>query len=371
MSFGVSSVSQVPEDPMQLPILGRGTAANPPNRFVGLEIVPADDGDLLHDEASSPRTQFLRDHTRGIVATNDSPDVPFDASVNPYRGCEHGCVYCFARPTHEYLGYSSGLDFETRILVKHEAPELLRAALSAPGWRPRPIALSGVTDPYQPVERRLGLTRRCLEVLAAFRNPVGVVTKNHLVTRDADLLAELASAGAAVVNLSVTTLDERLQRSMEPRASPPSGRLRAIEELSRAGVPVRVLVAPVIPGLTDHELPAIVAAAAAAGAVAAGYVPLRLPFALKELFEAWLATHQPARKDRVLNRVREMHGGRLYDARWERRMRGEGVFAEQLRALYESACRRAGLVERVPLSAEAFRVPDAGGQLGLFDGGGS
>jgi DNA repair photolyase len=345
---------------------GRGTPHNPANRFVGREVV-ADPDALADDEQPAPGTQFLRDHTRGILATNDSPDVPFDVSLNPYRGCEHGCVYCFARPTHEYLGYSAGLDFETRILVKHEAPELLRRALASPRWEPRPIALSGVTDPYQPVERRLELTRRCLEVLAEFRNPVGVVTKNHLVTRDADLLAELAGHGAAVVNLSLTTLDETLQRVMEPRASTPVRRLDAIRRLSEAGVPVRVLVAPVIPGLTDHELPAILAAAAEAGATAAGYVPLRLPHGLKELFETWLGTHFPDRKEKVLNRVRDLRGGKLYDAAWGTRMRGEGAFAAQMAALFATGCRRAGLAERVPLSAAAFRRLDAHGQMGLFD----
>jgi DNA repair photolyase len=246
-----------------VPLRGRGAAGNPANRFDARAFEV--DGDALDadpDLASDPGTRFLHDHTRAILAFNDSPDVPFDASLNPYRGCEHGCVYCFARPTHEYLGFSAGLDFETRILVKHDAPRLLRETLASPRWTPRPIALSGVTDPYQPVERRLGLTRRCLEVLAEFRNPVGVVTKNHLVTRDADLLASLAEHGAAVVNVSLTSLDDALQRRMEPRASSPARRLDAIRTLASAGVPVRALVAPVIPGLTDHELPALLAAAA-------------------------------------------------------------------------------------------------------------
>ena len=343
---------------------GRGTAHNPANRFDGREVVL---DPHTAEEEPGPRTEFLRDHTRGIVATNDSPDVPFDASVNPYRGCEHGCVYCFARPTHEYLGFSAGLDFETRILVKHDAPELLRKALASPRWVPRAIALSGVTDPYQPVERRLEITRRCLQVLAEFRNPVGVVTKAHLVTRDADVLAELAEHGAAVVNVSVTTLDEPLARVMEPRASTPTRRLDAIRRLSAAGIPVRVLAAPVVPALTDHELPAILAAAAEAGATAAGYVPLRLPFGLKGLFEAWLEAHFPDRKEKVLNRVRDMRGGKLYDSEWGTRMRGEGAFALQMAALFRTAARRAGLAEAVPLSAAAFRRVDGGGQMGLFD----
>jgi DNA repair photolyase len=345
---------------------GRGTAQNPGNRFVSAEFVA--DMDAYDPDEPGPRTQFMRDHTRGIIARNDSPDIPFDASLNPYRGCEHGCVYCFARPTHEYLGYSSGLDFETKILVKHDAPALLRKELQAAKWDGRPIALSGVTDPYQPVERRLQLTRKVLEVLAEFRNPVAVVTKNHLVTRDADLLAELASHGAAVANISVTTLDAELQRTMEPRASTPARRLEAIRVLSEAGIPVRVLIAPVVPGLTDHEMPAIAAAAARAGATAAGYVPLRLPFALKELFEGWLRTHVPDRADKVLNRIRALRGGKLYDAQWGTRMTGEGIFAVQMEALYATACRKAGLTRDLPtLSSAAFRRPHPAGQMGLFD----
>ncbi len=277
---------------------GRGTGENPPNRFERSwhEIDP-EEGEP--DEVSAPVTQFLRDSSRTIIATNDSPDIPFEASVNPYRGCEHGCVYCYARPTHEYLGFSAGLDFETKILVKEDAPELLRRELSAARWRPKPIAMSGVTDPYQPVERKLRVTRRCLEVLAEFRNPVSVVTKNRLVTRDLDLLSELASHEAAAVFVSVTTLDQALVRRLEPRTSTPDARLAAIEELAGAGVPTGVLVAPVIPGLTDQEIPAILAAAAKAGAKYAGYVPLRLPLGVGPLFESWLESHFPGKRDRV------------------------------------------------------------------------
>jgi DNA repair photolyase len=216
-------------------IRGRGTAWNPPNRFEPIDFVP--DRDVLDPDEPGPRATFLRDASKSIISRNDSPDIPFTASVNPYRGCEHGCIYCFARPTHEYLGFSSGLDFETKILVKHDAPELLRKELQSPRWKPQPIAISGVTDPYQPAERKLGITRQCLEVLAEFRNPVSIVTKNHLVTRDADLLSELALYGAAAVNISVTTLDEKLQRVMEPRASTPARRLEAIRVLSAAGIP--------------------------------------------------------------------------------------------------------------------------------------
>jgi DNA repair photolyase len=350
-------------------IRGRGAAQNPKNRFVDSECVADGDWlDTLGDDEPGPRTQFLRDHTRGIVSRNDSPDIPFETSVNPYRGCEHGCIYCFARPTHEYLGFSAGLDFETRILVKHEAPELLRRELASPKWTGQPIAMSGVTDPYQPVERRLGITRACLEVLAEFRNPVAMVTKNHLVTRDIDLLGELAAHQAAIVNLSVTTLNEKLQRVMEPRASTPARRLEAVRRLAEAGIPVRVLVAPVVPGLTDHEMPAIIAAAAQAGATAASYIPLRLPHGLKGLFEDWLQTHFPDRKDKVLNRIREMRGGKLYDSEWGTRMRGEGLFADQYEALFGAACRKHGLVRDFPpLSSAGFRRPhDRAGQMGLF-----
>jgi DNA repair photolyase len=318
-------------------------------------------------EGPAPETQFFKDPSRSLITVNDSPDVGFEASVNPYRGCEHGCIYCYARPTHEYLGFSAGLDFETKILVKEDAPELLRRELSSPRWKPQVLAISGVTDPYQPIERRLRLTRRCLEVLAEFRNPVVIITKNHLVTRDMDLLGELARHDAAAVYLSVTTLDGDLARTMEPRTSHPSRRLAAIEALSRAGVPTGVLVAPVIPGLTDHEMPAIISAAAKAGARCAGYVLLRLPHAVAPLFEAWLTEHRPARKDKVLNRIRAIRGGRLNDPRFGTRMKGEGIFAEQIKDLFSLACRKAGIVARGPnLSTAAFRHP-APAQPSLFE----
>ena len=274
---------------------------------------------------------------------------------------------CYARPTHEYLGYSAGLDFETKILVKEDAPALLRRTLASPRWKPQVVALSGVTDPYQPAERRLGITRRCLEVLLEFRNPVAIITKNGSVTRDLDLLTELARFDAVSVSLSVTTLDAGLQRRMEPRTSRPARRLAAIEALAAAGVPGGVRVAPVIPGLTDHELPAIVKAAVGAGAGHAGTVLLRLPHGVKQLFEEWLEHHYPERRDKVMNRLRALHGGRLYDPRYGRRQRGGGPFAEQLRELFELACRRAGLpAERPKLSVSHFRRP-ADAQLGLFD----
>ncbi|MBI2881116.1 MAG: PA0069 family radical SAM protein [Candidatus Tectomicrobia bacterium] len=347
-----------------LSVRGRGAGENPPNRFESLSYDWERDETNL--EVPAPGTCFFKDSTRSILSCNESPDVGFEASLNPYRGCEHGCVYCYARPTHEYLGFSAGLDFETKILVKEDAPGLLRKALSSPRWRPQVVAMSGVTDPYQPVERRLALTRRCLEVFLGFRNPVVIVTKSHLVTRDIDLLAGLARCQAAAVYLSVTTLDGRLSRIMEPRASRPARRLAAIEALARAGVPVGVLVAPVIPGLTDHEIPSIVAASARAGARFAGYVELRLPYGVGGIFERWLARHLPEAKEKVLNRVRAIRGGRLNDPRFGHRMRGSGVFAEQTAALFRVACRRAGVEGRCPaLSTAAFRRP-CGDQLSLF-----
>ena len=347
------------------PKRGRGAPANPPNRFEALSY--ARDPEWNDPEDPGLETQFFRDTSRSIIAYNDSPDVGFDASINPYRGCEHGCIYCFARPTHEYLGFSAGLDFESKILVKEDAPELLRRELATPGWKPQPLAISGVTDPYQPIERRLQLTRRCLEVLAEFRNPVVIITKNHLVTRDVDLLSELAHYKAARVFLSITTLDGHLARVMEPRASHPTRRLAAIKTLSLAGVPTGVLTAPVIPGLNDHELPSIIAAAARAGVQSAGYVPLRLPYGLGPLFEQWLSQHFPGRKDKVLHRIRAMRGGKLNDPNFGSRMRGEGIFAEQIGALFALACRRAGIDGRGPaLSTAAFRVPSAS-QLSLFE----
>lgn len=346
-------------------IRGRGTVENPANRFERIEYLP-EEGEA--DSAGpGPQTRFYRDTSRSLLAHNESPDVGFEVSLNPYRGCEHGCIYCYARPFHEYLGFSVGLDFETKIMVKEDAPELLRRELMSPRWKPQVIAMSGVTDPYQPAERRFRLTRRCLDVLAEFRNPVGVVTKNHLVTRDTDLLGELAGYGAAVVNLSITTLDPELHRRMEPRTSTPERRLAAVGALSRAGIPVRVMVAPVIPGLTDHEIPSIVSAAARAGASGAGFIMLRLPYGVKDLFQEWLERHYPERKRRVLNRVREVRAGALNDPRFRSRMRGEGVYARQIQALFEASCKKAGLNrEPFSLSAEAFRRP-GGRQLSLFE----
>ncbi|NIR42752.1 MAG: PA0069 family radical SAM protein [Gemmatimonadetes bacterium] len=350
---------------ISLPVRGRGASHNPANRFEPIEIVR----DRWEDpEDPAPRTQLFWDTSRTIIARNASPDVGFETSVNPYRGCEHGCVYCYARPYHEYLGLSAGLDFETKIFVKEDAPRLLREALMKPSWTPQTLALSGVTDPYQPAERRLQITRGCLEVLADFRNPTAVVTKNHLVTRDIDHLGELARFGAAAVTISITTLDDDLQRRMEPRASSPARRLDVIARLSTAGIPVGVNLAPVVPGLTDHELPRILEAAAEAGARRAGYLLLRLPYGVKDLFQSWLEGHFPDRKEKVLARLRSLRGGRLNDPRFGKRHRGEGPFAAQIANLFRITCRRLGLNrEPLHLSAESFRRRPRGVQLRLFD----
>jgi DNA repair photolyase len=341
------------------PIHGRGASWSPANRFEKLH-VDLTDTDVVDEDPEAgeqPRraTQYFEDKTKTIIARNESPDVGFEVSINPYRGCEHGCIYCFARPTHEYLGFSAGLDFESRIMVKPDAPRLLEAELSSPQWKPQLLMMSGVTDCYQPIERKLKITRGCLEVLAKFRNPVAILTKNRLVTRDIDILSELARHKCAVVNLSVTTLDVDLQRIMEPRTSTPSARLDAVSQLRVAGIPVGVMVAPVIPGINDHEIPAIVAACAKAGAQFAGHVFLRLPWAVRPLVEHWLDEHFPERKAKVLDRLRASRGGKLYDSRWRKRQTGEGIFAEQISTMFEVACRRAGMKERPKLSTAAFR----------------
>ncbi|MCA9506355.1 MAG: PA0069 family radical SAM protein [Myxococcales bacterium] len=368
---------------------GRGARTNPTGRFEVRRIEP--DLDALasslpipaggapegarpeqdsRDEGPSPHaapspTLALRDPSRSAITTNQSPDLPFDASLNPYRGCEHGCAYCYARPTHEYLGYSAGLDFETKILVKEDAPQLLRRELSRPSWQPRVVAISGVTDAYQPLERKLELTRRCVEVFAEFRNPITIITKNALVVRDIDLFRRLAEYGAISVALSLTTLDRPLQRALEPRASSPDERLRAIETLARAGIPTGVMVAPIIPGLTDEETPALLAAAASAGARRAGYIVLRLPHGLRALFDDWLLTHRPLRRDKVLHRLESLRGGRLNDPRFGSRLRGEGIFARQIADVFRIQARRLGLdAPHPPLSTAAFRRP-GGEQLVL------
>ena len=353
------SVSSQPTSPR-----GRGASSNPPNRFERIVLERDAEWDPAQDPA--PRTQFLKDKTCSILSHNDSPDLGFDTSINVYRGCEHGCVYCYARPFHEYLGFSAGLDFETKIMVKEDAPELLRKELSSPRWKPRVIGMSGVTDCYQPAERRFRLTRRCLEVFAECRNPVAIVTKNRLITRDLDLLRELARHQAVAVFISVTSLDSELARVLEPRTSMPKQRLATIEALATAGVPVGVLVAPVIPDLTDHEMLPIIAQSAQAGASYAAYTVLRLPYAVKDLFEQWLTEHAPGRKDKVLNQIRVLRGGQLNASDFGTRMTGEGKAAAQIAQMFEVASRKAGLWGREPiLSASSFRRP-SGKQLEMF-----
>jgi DNA repair photolyase len=342
---------------------GRGAAGNPPNRFEKIRLER--DEDWNPEEDPSPKTQFLRDLSQTIITYNDSPDISFDAGINAYRGCEHGCSYCYARNTHEYLGFSAGLDFETRIMVKENAPELLRRELSSRKWKPQILAMSGVTDCYQPIERRLQITRRCLAVLAEFRNPVGIITKNFLVTRDLDLLKELAAHHAAMVHVSINSLDRELARKLEPRASSPSQRLAAVEALSKAGIPVGVLVAPVIPALNDHEMPAVLQAVKAAGAGWASTEVLRLPLTVAPIFEQWLEQNFPEKKDKVLGRIRAIRGGKLNDPRFGSRMRGQGIFADQISQMFEVARRKAGLAQDRPeLSTAAFRRPE-GAQLAL------
>jgi DNA repair photolyase len=362
---------QPPSEPAAdtVPLKGRGASWNPQNRFETLAYV-RDDEAGVDDDAPAPRTVYLRDPSRSIIAHNDSPDLGFDSSVNPYRGCEHGCIYCFARPTHEFLGFSAGLDFETKIVVKEDAPELLREELNRKSWVPRTIVMSGVTDPYQPIERKLEITRGCLAVLAEFRNPVALITKNHLVTRDVDHLGELAQFGASTVAISLTTLDPALARIMEPRTSMPEKRLEAIETLSRAGVPVAVMTAPMIPAINDHELPALLKAARDAGATSAGFVVLRLPWAVAPLFEQWLDEHFPDRKEKVLGRIRQLRDGKLYDSAWGQRGRGTGPYAEQIKTLFEVTARKLGLNEHArelstmrELSTAHFRRRTAQGSL--------
>ena len=356
------------------PPRGRGTTINPAGRFEKLDTVTEphpDDYEL--DANGNPigkqiKTEVYHDKSKSIIARNDSPDICFETSLNPYRGCEHGCTYCFARPTHEYLGLSAGLDFETRIFAKPDAALLLRKELSAKSWKPQPIIMSGVTDCYQPVERRLEITRSCLAVLAEFRNPCAIITKNALVTRDIDYLSELASFNASTVNMSVTTLDGHLARTMEPRASQPERRIQAIEKLTAAGIPVNVIIGPVIPGLNDHEIPQILERAAAAGASTASYVMLRLPYGVKDLFQDWLATYFPDRKDRVINRIRDVRGGELYNSNFGDRMRGEGVYAEQIDQMFKLYRRKYNLLSRGDhlLSAAAFRRVEDSNQMSLF-----
>jgi DNA repair photolyase len=351
-------------------IRGRGALENPTGRFEKLEAFETRDETFFDAEELEERqieTCVYNDKTKTIVATNDSPDIGMEVTVNPYRGCEHGCIYCYARPGHEYFGLSAGLDFETKIFAKPEAAALLKQELSKPSWIPKVLTLSGVTDCYQPIERKLKITRGCMEVLAAFRNPAVIITKNNLVTRDADIFADMAKNDLIAVNMSITTLDGKLARNMEPRASRPEMRLKAIEILAKAGVPVNVMIGPVLPGLTEHEIPAILESASNAGATRAGYTMLRLPYGVKDLFQTWLAEHYPDRAQKILNRVREMRGGKLNDPRFGVRMRGEGFHADQIAHIFKLSRKRFGLDKDWPeLSTAHFRRNAFSSQFDLF-----
>ncbi|WP_144300247.1 PA0069 family radical SAM protein [Elioraea rosea] len=341
---------------------GRGATLSPPCRFDHLAGERADDGwGTLEEELAEPprlETTLTRDATRSIIARNESPDIGFDRSINPYRGCEHGCIYCYARPSHAHLGLSPGLDFETKLLFKPEAATLLARELSRPGYRPAPIALGSNTDPYQPVERQLKLTRAVLEVLAEFNHPCTIVTKSALVARDIDILAPMAERRLVRVCLSVTTLDRSLANVMEPRAATPSRRLQAIEALSAAGIPTAVLAAPMIPGLNDAEMERILEAGARAGATAAGYILLRLPHELREMFTAWLEAHYPGRAARVLALIRQTRAGALNDARFGSRFTGSGVYADMLARRFAACTTRLGLSNPSGgLDSTGFRVP--------------
>ncbi|KPP82501.1 MAG: DNA repair photolyase [Oceanicaulis sp. HLUCCA04] len=347
---------------------GRGAKSNASGRFERTTAEPVDDG--WHNEAPPRqiRTSLVRDAARSIITTNDSPDISFDQSVNPYRGCEHGCIYCFARPTHAYWGYSAGLDFESVIFFKPGAAELLRKAFSKRGYTPKVIALGSNTDPYQPVERDLRITRTILETCLAFRHPVSIITKSAGVLRDIDLLEELARQNLAHVAISVTTLDAKLARTMEPRASTPTRRLSAITALSEAGVPVSIFTSPMIPGLNDHELENLLSAGAKSGASHASYVLLRLPLEVEPLFRQWLAAERPLSAKKIMGLIESTRGGKAYDSRFHARMKGEGPVAELIRARFERACRANGLSRKVPaLRTDIFTVPEKeNGQLSLF-----
>ncbi len=355
----------------QPPKKGRGAQSNRSGRFEREEREAFDDGwDSAAEELpGAERTQVGVDSARRVIARNDSPDLGFDRSINPYRGCEHGCVYCFARPSHAYLGLSPGLDFEKRLFAKPDAALALRSELAQPRYRPQTLVLGANTDPYQPVERRLGITRQILEVLAEAKHPCCIVSKSDLILRDLDILAPMAAERLVSVLISVTTLERDLARRMEPRAAAPKRRLAAIAGLAKAGVPVGTLFAPVIPAINDAELDAVLAAAAEAGAKRAGFVLLRLPLELKQLFEEWLEAHYPDRKKRVLDLLRQARGGRLYDSRYGFRQTGTGPQAEILRLRFRAACRRLGLAGERDFDLETglFRAPVLDNrQLALF-----
>jgi DNA repair photolyase len=342
--------------------IGRGAEFNPPNRFETLrvEAPPSDLADYfeLPDPEQRIPTRFYPDHSKSILSKNDSPDLGFTYSLNPYRGCEHGCVYCYARPSHEYLGFSSGLDFETKIMVKLDAANLLRQEFSRRSWKPQVVVFSGNTDCYQPAERTLQLTRQCLEVFKTFRNPVSMITKNALIQRDADILKDLASRNLVFVIITITTLDQELAKTLEPRTSAIRRKLETIEVLAGQGIPVGVNVAPIIPGLTDVEIPAILKEAAGRGATHAGHTIIRLSYALKDLFLAWLQREYPEKASRVISRIRDVRGGKLSESEFGKRMEGKGEIASTIQQLFDTTCAKYHLNERrLELSCTEFLSP--------------
>ncbi|MEM6389314.1 MAG: PA0069 family radical SAM protein [Pseudomonadota bacterium] len=342
-------MTHLPAAPIQkAPSPGRAASSNEAGRFERYGTEAVHDGWDLPEDMAPLRTEVREERARRVITKNTSPDISFDRSINPYRGCEHGCIYCFARPSHAFLGLSPGLDFETRLIARPNAAEQLERELRAPSYQPRVIAIGTNTDAYQPIERDRGIMRDVLKVLQAFNHPVGIATKGVLVERDADILAPMSALGLARVGISLTTLDARLARKMEPRVPSPARRLRAIETLARAGVEVRVMISPIVPGLTDHEIEALLKAAREAGAVAASMIALRLPREVSELWRTWLAEHYPHRFNRVMGKIREMHGGQDYDSRFGHRMRGEGVFADLMQARFERARKALGLARQLP-----------------------
>jgi DNA repair photolyase len=347
---------------------GRGTLSNASGRYEPIARIAFDDGWQSLDELPPFKTTVQVDATRKIITRNESPDISFDRSINPYRGCEHGCVYCFARPTHAYLGLSPGLDFESKLFMKPDAPVLLEKELSAPGYSPRTIAIGTNTDPYQPIEKKYQIMRRILQVLERAGHPVGIVTKSSLVLRDLDILSRMAERRLVKVALSVTTLDAKLARVMEPRAATPARRLETLRRLSQAGVPASVMVAPVIPAINDAEIERILDAASLAGVKGAGYVLLRLPLELRDLFREWLRENFPDREKHVFKLIRDMRGGKDYDSTWGKRMTGAGPYAWMIGRRFEAACEKLGLnAEKVPLTTEHFQPPVKGSeQLSLF-----
>ena len=347
---------------MRKNIKGRGSQFNLPNRFEKVYIEPSDDYDEYFDgdEIRKIETVFFKDYSKSVLVKNESPDIGAGYSINPYRGCEHGCVYCYARPTHEYLGFSPGLDFETKIMVKHDAHILLEKEFAKKNWMPQTVLFSGNTDCYQPVERKLEITRKCLGVFLRFGNPVVIITKNALVQRDIDILKELSEQNLVRVVISITTLKKDLQRKMEPRTSSPAMRLQTMNVLSSNGITAAVNVAPIIPGLTDEEIPEILRSASENGAIYAGRIMLRLPHSVKELFSSWIRKEFPDRADKILNRIKELRGGKLYDSNFSTRLTGEGIWAETIKKIFESNCRKYGLNKnKTPMPVSHFKIPDS------------